>query len=312
MMAMLLSSCIHNSSEKTDSSFPTKEYTLIEEFFSQPVDHANTKSHMFKQQVFIIVPQKASTSSPVFFILGNEQDLTRNDVLHAYKSYGKPDNVIFIAAEHRGYGQSITIGEDQTRPSYITINQTLADFHNVATFFNKKYSGPWMVAGYSYGGGLSITYGFKYPKDIKVILSSSGAVDYPLITKSWDRKLHVYYGEKFYNRLAKHINSFQPKSLFDEAWINREFLSGLCAVIPQKQHYQKYKNLLRLVSYLPTQTFFNLTVWLENKFNSGKGWQAIYSKTKKKLSHEEALTGNFSWRTWRYQQCTETGLFLVQ
>jgi len=308
-MAIFLSSCTHNGSAKAESPYSTEKYTFIEEWLSQPVDHTDAKSSTFEQQIFIIVPKNASPDSPVFFILGNEIDLTKRWLLHAYKSYGEPDNVIFIAAEHRGYGQSITMDKNQTLPSYITINQTLADFHNVATFYNKKYTGSWIAAGYSYGGGLSINYAYKYPNDAKVVLSSSGAVDYPLITDKWDRKLHIYYGEDFYNRLAKHINYFKPKSLFDEDWINREFLSDMCAVIPQKQHSHKYKNLLKVVSYLPTSAFLNVTIWLERKLNSGKGLQLIYSKTKKKLSREEALTGNFSLRTWRYQQCTETGHF---
>ena len=283
----------------------------VERVISQPVDHADIDGPKFEQQIFIIVPQKASITSPVFFVLGNEQDLTKRGTLSIYKAYGKPKDIIFIAAEHRGYGQSVTFDKDQTVPSYICIDQALADYHDVVETLKEEYPGPWMAAGYSYGGSLAINFAFEYPDDVKVILSSSGAVDFPFVTDSWDRKLRIYYGERFYKRLAKHINYYKPQRPFAKDWVNREFLSDVCAVIPQKQRYQRYKNLLRLISYLPTQTFLKVTIWMDNKLNYGKGLQEVQSITKKTLDREEAITGKFSWRVWRYQQCTETGLFLV-
>jgi pimeloyl-ACP methyl ester carboxylesterase len=311
LLLILPSSCFNTCYVKAGTASSIKKYSLTEDYYPQPVDHNKNNGSVFDQRIFILFPKEASVTSPVFFILGGETNFTKARLLSAYNAYGRPDNVIFIAAEHRGYGKSVTFDKDQTTPSYVSVEQALADYHNIVAFFEKKYTGPWMAAGYSYGGGLAINFAFEYPNDVRVVLSSSGAVDYPFMTDYWDRKLRKYYGEQFYNRLAENINYFKPRSLFDKNWVDREFLSGACAVIPQKQYYQKYKLLLGLISYLPPQTFLKIITWLDAKLNSGKGLMAVQSETKKTLSREEAITARFSRRVWLYQQCTETGFFMT-
>jgi pimeloyl-ACP methyl ester carboxylesterase len=41
------------------------------------------------------------------------------------------------------------------------------------------------------------------------------------------------------------------------------------------------------------------------------GWNYAISKSKLSLTREEALTMRYTWRTWRYQQANETGIFEV-
>jgi len=276
-LAVLLTSCVIFQTADV-----TNDYKLIQKVISQPIDHADSTGTKFDQQIFILIPEKAPITSPVFFILGPQFDLSRKLMAGIYKTYGSPRDVIFIGAEHRGYGQSVTFDEDQTVPSYIRIDQTLADFHQVVETLKMEYTGPWMIAGCSYSGGLAINFAFKYPEGANVILSSSGAVDFPFITDSWDRYLRSYYGERFYKRLATHVNYFKPKKLFDENWLNREFLSGLFAGIPQHNSSHRYKILLRLMSYLPTQAFLKVTIWIVDKLSHGEGSQFFQLIAKKR------------------------------
>ena len=76
--------------------------------------------------------------------------------------------MIFLIAEHRGYGDSIT-GGDQSIPAYISIKQVLLDFHRVVEYCKIRYSGPWIAAGYSYGGAVKLTAAI-YNTEIKRII----------------------------------------------------------------------------------------------------------------------------------------------
>ncbi len=91
-------------------------YTIINTSITQPVEHARPAGPTFTQQVDILIPAKAAKNAPVFFNLGNEHDLTDRDIIALYTAYGAPENVIFIQAEHRGYGQSVTAEADSRFP----------------------------------------------------------------------------------------------------------------------------------------------------------------------------------------------------
>jgi len=154
-------------------------YELTSQTFVQPIDHNNPDGETFEQEILILKPEEAALDSPVFFILGNESDATLEELSKLYRAYGSPKNIVFIQAEHRGYGQSITSDDDQSLPHYIQIDQALADYHQVVTAFKTEYTGSWMAAGYSYGGGLVINFAYQYPDDVKVILASSAVIDWP-------------------------------------------------------------------------------------------------------------------------------------
>ncbi|RPI92318.1 MAG: hypothetical protein EHM32_09310 [Spirochaetales bacterium] len=286
-------------------------YKIINTSILQPVDHAHARGKSFTQQVDILVPDKAGKDSAVFFNLGNEHDLTDHDLVSLYTSYGKPDNVIFIQAEHRGYGQSVTSDADQSVPSYVSIEQALADYHRVVRRFRKDYPGPWMGTGYSYGGGLVIHFAAKYPGDLRVALSSSGVVDWPFTMDAYDRGVRTTFGETAYARLARHVNNLQPKELFDSTWLEREFL---IAVIHGATQYGRYKALMpvmKLASLLPTGAFLGILHWIDQKIAKEGAWNYASSNAKKELSRNEKITGRWDWRVWRYQQCREAGVFEV-
>ena len=242
----------------------TSDYEIIHTTIQQPVDHGNLSGPSFSEEVNILVPTGAIDSSPVFFILGNEHDITVKELAKFYKDYGSPPDVIFLQAEHRGYGQSITDDADQSVPAYVTIDQALADYDSIVQKFKQKYSGPWMAAGHSYGGGLVINFAASYPDDVRVILSSSGVVDWPFMMDAYDRQVRVTMGDETYQRLVAHIKNLEPQQLFDRNWMEREFL---IAFIHGTTQYGQYKALLpvfKALASLPTPSFLGMMHFLDD------------------------------------------------
>jgi pimeloyl-ACP methyl ester carboxylesterase len=201
--------------------------------------------------------------------------------------------------------------EDQTVPSYVRIDQVISDGHRVQVALKGEFTGPWMVAGYSYGGSLALWYADAYPQDVRVVLASSAAVDFPFTSDSWDRYLRKYYGDKGYGRLAEHVRNLHPAALFDTPWLARRFVAGLAATIPQRQSFDRYKPLLSFFSRLPTSWFVRSTKWVEGIVNGGGGQEQLRWMARKTVTRTDALSGDLSLRVWRYQQCAETGLFHV-
>ena len=286
-------------------------YTIINTSITQPVDHTLPAGPTFTQQVDILIPAKAAKNAPVFFNLGNEHDLTDRDIIALYTAYGAPENVIFIQAEHRGYGQSVTAEADQSIPSHVTVAQALADYHRVVARFRAEYPGPWMWTGYSYGGGLVIHFAAKYPGDLRVILSSSGVVDWPFTMDAYDRGVRNTFGETAYARLVRHVNTLKPESLFDAVWLEREFLIAVIHGATQYGRYSSLTPVMKLASFLPTGAFLGVLHWIDRGIAKEGAWNYATSNAKPTLSLEEKKTGRWDWRVWRYQQCRETGVFEV-
>ncbi|MBD3255543.1 MAG: hypothetical protein GF383_10640 [Candidatus Lokiarchaeota archaeon] len=288
-------------------------YNHLHKIFSQPLDHSNPNGVQFDQHIDILVPHETKHDSPVFFHLGNEQALDKEKLELLYKAYGKRDDIIYIHAEHRGYGDSISFDEDQSIPSYVTIDQVLEDYHKIINHLKKEYPGPWIGAGYSYGGGLVINFGAKYPKALSVILCSSGVIDWPFMMDAYDRQMRVNFGKDLYESIVHHIKNLTPRNVFDENWKEREFLIAVCHGMAQREELQKILPAFYNFSLLQTSTFLEKLHDLDEKVGEGEGegWNYALSNCKKDLTREEALTHKYSWRTWRFQQYNETGVFEI-
>ncbi len=288
-----------------------KNYELTRIIISQPLDHASPDGARFDEEVFILVPHNAPNSSPVFFILGNEHDITSQEMVKTWNAYGAPSNVIFIQAEHRGYGQSVSADDNQTVPAYVTVSQALADYHQVIAELKKTYTGPWMAAGYSYGGGLSVDFASRYPDDIKVALSSSGVIDWPFTMDAYDKQVRITMGPDTYARLTQHIKNLQPVEMFDSNWMERELLIAGIHGLTQYEAYRSYLPIFQAASNLPTPAFMGILHMIDDTIAKKSGTQYAESNGKRTLTREEATSGKWGWRVWRYQQCAETGIFEV-
>jgi len=286
-------------------------YQFVRKIISQPVDHSNPDGEKFDQRVDILIPDGAPSNAPVFFHLGNEQELNEEKLVILYNAYGKRNDLIFVQAEHRGYGKSLSRDSDQSVPSYVRIDQALADYHEVVRVFKEDFNGPWIGVGYSYGGGLVINFAVKYSKDIKAVLCSSGVIDWPFVIDAYDCQMRINFGEKLYNGLVKHINNLEPKELFDQNWLEREFLIAVCHGLAQMEELTRVQSTIEEKVNLPTQKLLEGLHKIDNEMVAGEGWRYAISNAKFTLSREEALSGKYTWRVWRYQQCTETGVFEI-
>jgi pimeloyl-ACP methyl ester carboxylesterase len=311
LVLLLLAFPLLSCSGPTGDKLNTAEYEVTHTTILQPVDHNNPGGASFDEEVNILVPRTATKDAPVFFLLGNEHDILAEELPNFYKQYGSPRDVIFIQAEHRGYGQSITQDADQSVPAYIRIDQALADYHNVYLNLKNKYTGPWMAAGHSYGGGLTINYAFTYPDDVKVILSSSGVVDWPFTMDAYDRQVRITMGDETYQRLAFHINSLEPREMFDNNWVEREFLIAFIHGITQYGKYHALQPVFKAFASLPTPAFLWVLHVIDDGIAQKSALKYAASNGKRNLTHDDAMTGYYSWRVWRYQQCAETGIFEV-
>jgi pimeloyl-ACP methyl ester carboxylesterase len=289
---------------------PVKDYTIVSEAVRQPVDHQDGAKGYFSQRVKILIPDQITENPAVFFLLGNEMPIDDQRLAGLYTIYGKRRDMIFVNAEHRGYGESITEEEDQTIPRYVDIAQALADYHDVYEIFRDQYPGPWFAVGYSYGGGLAINYAYSYPRDIRAALSSSGVTDWRFYLENYDVQVRENLGEAFYQRLIRHIGNLGACEPFHQSWQDRELIYAYVTALSQYEKYSRqFKALIGRLSCLPTKQFVGALRYIDVRFAKGAAGEYAMSNAKLTLSRQEALTGRYSWRVWRYQQCYETGVF---
>lgn len=286
-----------------------KDYELIHKVILQPVDHADPDGPKLEQQIDILIPNGVPPDSPVFFNLGNEQDIDEEYLIGLHEQHGNEHPIIYAQAEHRGYGQSLTMDKDQSVPEYVQIDQALADAHEVVQQLKKEFPGPWMGAGWSYGGGMIVEFAYKYPEDFEVILSSSGVFDWPFLNQTYDKQIREVFGKGCYKRLVNHSRNLKPSKLFDENWLEREFLYAIVMGLTQLEEFRSIVPYFKLLTFLPTNAFINILHRVDKKYGKGEAWEYANSLATKALSRKEAATGKYGWRVWRYQQCTELGTF---
>jgi len=310
ILLVLLSAYAWSCRSKTDAD-DTKDYRIIHRVILQPVDHADPGGPTLEQQVDILIPDGVPPDAPVFFHFGNETDLTVEHLINLYRLHGDENHLMYVQAEHRGYGQSLTQDKDQSVPSYVCIEQVLADAHEVVQQLKAEYTGPWMAAGWSYGGGLVIDFAAKYPEDIEVILSSSGVVDWPFLDYGYDRQVRATVGEACYKRLARHSRNLEPKDLFDENWLERQFLQGTIMGVTQYPSLKKLTPYFKILSFLPTGLFLKVLHRMDDIFGDGEAWIYARASGAQTIGQQEISEGLHNWHTWRYQMCAELGGFLT-
>lgn len=302
LIAVVGSSALRGKSEE--------RYIIQTEIVRQPLDHGAEAGESFDQRVKILIPEGVSPEPFVLFVLGNESAVTDEKLARLYHVYGERKDMVLINPEHRGYGRSLSENADQSLPSYVTIEQALADYHEVAVRYRGRFSGPWAAAGYSYGGALAINYGYLYPKDVQVVLSSSGVVDWSFLLKSYDAQTRENIGDALFRRLAVHAGSLRPLEPFDENWYSREILYAFVVGISQyKDNNRSFTGIISLLSRLPTKSFIAVLRFLDKRFAKDAASNYAEANSLRALPREAALTGKYDWRVWRYQQATETGTF---
>jgi pimeloyl-ACP methyl ester carboxylesterase len=296
---------------KIPADIPQEAYELRHHTIRQPLDHSAPDGPSFEQHYDVIVPEGAPADAPVFYVYGNESPATQENLESVYRTYPRDVAAIFIQGEHRGYGQSISDDPDQSVPSYVRIDQAHADTHRLIVELKRDFTGPWIMAGYSYGGGMVIDFAAAYPDDVDAILSSSGVVDWPFEMNAYDQQVRDTLGEATYARLVGHMNNLEPEVDFDAAWLEREFVIAMVHGVVQMGSIRRMQGAFSEFTKLSTPEFLEKLHGLDKAFAKGMAWQYAVSNAKLTLSREEKLTNEYDWRVWRYQQCMETGVFEV-
>ncbi|TFH30054.1 MAG: M24 family metallopeptidase, partial [Promethearchaeota archaeon] len=332
---MVSKSTITSKTSKTSktSRSPVKEsdFVLFQDTIIQPLDHFADNGESLEQRIFVFIPknilsnQRIQTNGlslsslfteegsffapiPVFFVLGNESAVDPTLFLQRIMNYGSTD-VIFITTEHRGYGSSISTNPDQSLPRYVSIKQVMQDYHQVVSRYKSNFTGPWIGAGYSYGGGLVINFGHDFPEDVEIILSSSGVVDWSFLMDTYDKQVRLNLGPSLYGQLVEHVSNLMPETPFDQNWIDREMILAFITGFSQMDTFNSLLPLFRLLSKLPTSQFVKILKWMDRKFAEDGALHYALSNAKRQISSEEVKSGKFSWRVWRFQQFYETGVF---
>lgn len=308
IISFSLISCSHAAREEVQRD---KKYEIIHRVILQPIDHADPEGPKLEQHVDILIPDGVAKNAPVFFNLGNEADRKDEDLVELFRRHGEEVPLIYVQAEHRGYGQSLSMDEDQSIPTYLRPDQALADAHEVIRQLKAEYAGPWMAAGWSYGGGLVIDFAYQYPEDVDVILSSSGVVEWPFLNYAYDRQIRKTLGENCYRRMAGHMKNLQPKELFDDTWYEREFLIALVVGVVQYKQFNRLQTYFNLASFMPTPALLKVGHWLDDTYADGKAGKYAQALRSKSVSRRQSVTGEYGWHAWRYQQCSEVGVFFA-
>ncbi len=286
-------------------------YTISTEMITQPIDHRDPGKGTFEQQVIILRPDGAAQNAPVLFMLGNETDSTAQRLATLWRNYGSPNDMVFITADHRGYGQSIP-DQDQSRPSYVTIGQAMADYDRLIRHYKASFGGKWIGCGCSYGGALTINFAHDYPEQFTAIIASSAPTRFEFVTPEYATQARINLGPKLADRLRFHMDALRPAKRYDETWVDRERIFALISGLSQLEELQPVKPLVERIADLPTAEYMarlkhDLPLAAMARIDD---W-AVRRVPRQPLAPEAVRQGNYNWYTWKYQQCTQTGTFFT-
>ena len=158
-------------------------------FFDAPIDHKNLSVGTYKMQ-YLVDEQYFNNNTeikprPILFYAGNEGgiwDFYQNSGFMT-TTLAEEWGALVVFAEHRFFGLSWPFPQDiaYTSPynSYLTVEQTLADYVDLLNMLKAKYDlqdHATIAFGGSYGGMLAAWMRMKYPHVIQGSLAASAPV----------------------------------------------------------------------------------------------------------------------------------------
>ncbi|MCA9601716.1 MAG: alpha/beta hydrolase, partial [Myxococcales bacterium] len=289
-----------------------ESYRHIHYEFRQPAEHGVSRELTVTQHVEVLIPPGADQDSPVFFLLDNEQDSTVDGLMKTtalLRFFGS--KMIYVAAEHRGYGQSLSDSSDQSVPTYVSHEQAVEDAHAVIQTLKKEYRGPWMSIGYSYGGALVTELGARHPEDSDVFVASSAPFLWTSGADHYEGYVRERLGDETFKKAAAVMEMLQPTQMFSPKWENREFMEGVWLGLTQYSWAQPYMGAVSVVLDKPLDEILSTSRTLDESVAGGLA--TLYAKTRARLrvSREEALAEDYTWRVYHFQQCSDFGVFFT-
>ena len=231
------------SFEKLEKADTTRQYYLMK--FTQLLDTDNPEAGSFEQRVMlghrgydrpVVIVTEGYGADYAFSSPRYMEELTK--IMDA--------NIIFV--EHRYFLESTP---DPCNWDYLTIENSMEDYHRIITSFKPFYGKKWASTGISKGGSTSIFLRAYYPEDLDVSVPYVG----PLSCAVEDGR-----HESFLEQVSTKANRDVIRNFQKELFERKERLLPL---------FDDYCNSKGIVFRVPSSTIYDLLV-LEYQFSM---WQ---------------------------------------
>ena len=162
-----------SSFEKIEKADTTRQYYLMK--VTQLLDPENPAAGTFEQRVML---GHRGYDRPVVVVTeGYGGDYAFNSPRYMEElTYIMDANILFV--EYRYFSGSMP---EPCNWEYLTVKNSMTDYHNIITSFKPYYSGKWASTGISKGGSTSIFFRAHFPEDLDVSVPYvgplSGAVE---------------------------------------------------------------------------------------------------------------------------------------
>ena len=274
----------------------------------QPLKHSDASCGEIKLRCQVLSPSKADVQSPVFVFSSGERRLTKTTLVELiYRKYEKPP-WHFAVIEHRGYGP----GEPKRAElPYICVAEAVADMGAFVDLLRKRFTGPFIAAGWSYPGILALLLAYQRPDCIKVVMLSSTPVRWPFLADTCDEQLKKVWPQGMYERAARHVHNLTPTKIGDATWVQREFFQTLVFGTALFPMYSKYLPLVNFaLKHLPTPSLIVALRAVDKVVSGGQAynWASTRAATEPEDSLAKAPFGMDGF-TFGWQQAAELGVF---
>lgn len=210
--------------KRIDSDKFAEKYVLK---FKQNIDGDTDAKGTFNQR--IVVGYKGPNRPTVLVTEGYYADYALNTRYEEELNKMFDANLIFC--EYRYFGESTPV---PTNWDYMTVDNSLRDYHNVRQMFGKIFTGKWISTGISKGGQTTMFYRATYPNDVDVSVSYVAPLN---------RSIEDGRHEKF---LAKQVGTKEERRIIKAA--QQELMKRKQALMPLFKEYNKSKGLKYYIS----------------------------------------------------------------
>lgn len=232
-----------SSFEKIEKADTTRQYYMMK--VTQLLDPENPASGTFEQRVML--GHRGFDRPTVVVTEGYGGDYAFNSPRYMEElTYIMDANILFV--EYRYFSGSMP---EPCNWEYLTVKNSMTDYHNIITSFKPYYTGKWASTGISKGGSTSIFFRAYFPDDLDVSVPYVG----PLSGAVEDGR-----HESFLERVATKADRDAIRNFQIELFERKERL------MPMFDEYCLKNNL---VFRVPTSNIYDLLV-LEYQFSM---WQ---------------------------------------
>ena len=282
----------------------------------QPIDHANPGGAKFQTFYQLVSPNQATPRSPIMIYSAGENAMLSDDAQRMSAIYrGSTKGVApwhTVGLEHRGYGRSTSAEPDQSRPAYVNTTQATGDLQNCIKMLRERFSGPFIAAGWSYGGVLAIKLAEAMPRDVAAVLISSTPMRWPFLCDTTDMQCERVWGPDLYQCLAGHIAYFSPREVGDTDWMRREFLQIAMFGSAMFPKYDRYLHVIAFAArHLSTPWLYRAVRAIDYAVAGQRAWYWSSSRGQSHMARDMRGSDKNSGYTYAYQQATELGTFFT-